>query len=409
MKISVIHQLIKSINIVLAYDFDHLFKKTELKFGSEKTNDAVYIRKPNFDLDLIKECFSIEDDDKLQKFLYNLKSAISDFALSQSDIISIKEILGITEKKASYFLKYLKNITSAITPSLDDITYSFGSAIDGFTIEEGDEEKIDSVEALNNIENPEETKIAIYNTEVVEALTKDTYFKEIELKSVDVEINIKVNAIDKVILENLEISGDKGSSNAKILIGSPSIDINGGVIGAESPIYNVFEGLLSTNENYQGFEKIEIINLECLNPQLLHNVLSFYTPKDNAQIIIKNCKFSLNPENSNVLRLSNCLNAKNVQIIFEDVDWTYEEASATDFDWAGLFIYQAYNDKAVQGDVSDLETWVIKVNNCKYNGQIITDNNPGQHNQVVYAYNIGGDGKVINELNELPFKVLFNQ
>ena len=144
-------------------------------------------------------------------------------------------------------------------------------------------------------------------------------------------------------------------------------------------------------------------------PQLKHNVLSFYAPNDGAQIIIKNSKFSLNPETSNVLRISNILNAKNVEITFENIDWTYEGVNTTDFDWAGLMIYQAFGaDVALQGDVSNLETWTIKFNNCTYNGEPIEGNNPGEHSQVMYTYNIGGHNEFVNQIEEMPFKVLFN-
>ena len=92
-------------------------KKTRLVSGSEETKDAVYAREHDVDLDLIQEQFGIEDDDKLQMFLHNLKSATSDLAISQSDVLSVKAILELdSEKRALDFLEYLKYVVDGLAP-----------------------------------------------------------------------------------------------------------------------------------------------------------------------------------------------------------------------------------------------------------------------------------------------------
>lgn len=154
MKISVVVQLIKSIKKVLAYDFDHLFKKTRLVSGSEENNDAVYAREHDVDLDLIQAQFEIEDNDKLQMFLHNLKSATSDLVISQSDVLSVKAILGLdSEKKALDFLEYLKYVVDGLVPKEEDITYCLGSVFDDFVIEPDEEdEEEETQEEENNSE-----------------------------------------------------------------------------------------------------------------------------------------------------------------------------------------------------------------------------------------------------------------
>lgn len=159
MKISVVVQLIKSIKKVLAYDFDHLFKKTRLVSGSEETKDAVYAREHDVDLDLIQEQFGIEDDDKLQMFLHNLKSATSDLVISQSDVLSVKAILELdSEKRALDFLEYLKYVVDGLAPKEEDITYCLGSVFDDFIIEPDEEDEEETQEEEEEENNEEENQ-----------------------------------------------------------------------------------------------------------------------------------------------------------------------------------------------------------------------------------------------------------
>ena len=148
---------------------------------------------------------------------------------------------------------------------------------------------------------------------------------------------------------------------------------------------------------------VDNINIDC--PSLTHNIVNVYTPANGAEIVVRNSKFNLTVDNSNVLRLANYLNAENVSVIFENVEWNYENGlSFNDWGWAGLVIYQpAMSDVALAGEATKLKTWNFKFRNCRYNGQKITANNFGEHSQVLYLYNFGGDGVVsdpsLKELN----------
>ena len=134
---------------------------------------------------------------------------------------------------------------------------------------------------------------------------------------------------------------------------------------------------------------------------MTHNVVNVYTPANNAVINIKDSTFNLDVDNSNVLRLSNYMNSENVTVNFENVNWTYENADASDWKWAGLVIYQpAGADVALTGDTSKLATWKFNFTNCKYNDVVVDANNFGAHNQVIYAYNIGGT-KAVTDLSEI--------
>lgn len=204
-------------------------------------------------------------------------------------------------------------------------------------------------------------------------------------------LNTKVwyNAKQSVNINNLDITGEKGSSNGHINFKTPRFYAKNCEITGS--LYNVFEGSQVANVDQK---EVMIENINCEDPQLLHNILNVYTPANNATITIKNCKFDLNVANSNVLRMSNYHNAENVTVIFDNVSWNYEGVggSEDDFAWAGLMLFQpAGGDISLTGDLSKIKTWTIKIRNCKYNGAKVASNNFGAHNQCVYVYNVGGD------------------
>ncbi len=41
-----------------------------------------------------------------------------------------------------------------------------------------------------------------------------------------------------------------------------------------------------------------------------------------------------------------------------------------------------------------MQTWTFNFKNCKYNGVKVTANNFGEHSQVFYLYNVGGDNNI---------------
>ena len=112
-------------------------------------------------------------------------------------------------------------------------------------------------------------------------------------------------------------------------------------------------------------------------------------------------------DNSNVLRVSNTANATGVTVNFENVEWTYENAPASDWGWAGLVIYQpSSTDAGMSGDSSKIATWTFKFKNCRYNGVKVNAVNFGEHNQVIYAYNFNKTG-LITDITDLGVTVEF--
>lgn len=205
---------------------------------------------------------------------------------------------------------------------------------------------------------------------------------------------IYTKATESVTISNVSIQGEKdASSNGHIIFGSPEVYISDVVIESGCKKYNVFEGTQTPDNKETCPKKVIMKNVVCENPDLTHNVMNIYTPADDAYIEISNCSFDINVDTTNVLRLSNIGNAKNVRVVFNNVDWTYENVNATDedFKYAGLVLFQAYGaDQSAQGDLSALKTWKFVFKNCRYDGKKVSENKLGAHDQVLYTYAIGG-------------------
>lgn len=193
------------------------------------------------------------------------------------------------------------------------------------------------------------------------------------------------------------------AKNGKINFSASTMTLKDVVIEPGSTVYNVFEGSQVTNTHDYATKVFDADNITALNPDLTHNVCNIYTPENDAKITIKNSKFDLNVANSNVLRMANYLNSTGVTIVFENIEWTYENVEYTDEDkvWAGLMLFQpAGKDNALSGNTDAISTWKVVVKNCKYNDVKVTANNFGDINQVIYGYNIGGT-KAISDLSQI--------
>ena len=206
-----------------------------------------------------------------------------------------------------------------------------------------------------------------------------------EFPATDVNLNAK-----NVTVSDVVINGEKGASNGRILFASKNMTIDGAVVESGSTAYNVFEGSQSKTDEKAIVKKFTASNINVNNTQLKHNVCNIYNPADDAVITIKDSYFNIDCNNTNVLRMSNLLNATGVTINFENVTWTYENAPHENVAWAGLMIFQAYQDASATGDTSKIATWTINVKDCIYNGVKVNNNNFGLINQVAYLYGIGG-------------------
>lgn len=240
---------------------------------------------------------------------------------------------------------------------------------------------------INNIQTPAETEVFINGDEALDALVTPKTFKSLEISDVKADEQIYLNATEYITLDGVDVTGNQGSSNGYFLYDSPVVEVSNINVADGAEPYNIFEG---QGNKLKSFNASNVIVDDVA---LKHNVFNVYTPNNDAVISISDSKFNIDVNNTNVLRLSNYANASGVTVIFENVEWTYENTPSigdADFDWAGLIIYQpAGGDVAhVSGDLSKIKTWNFVFKNCKYNGVKVTKNNFGEHNQVFYLYNV---------------------
>lgn len=322
---------------------------------------------------------------KLDGVQVAIDKAVNDAKLDGSDGISItsNKVKAVAAKFSANALK------NPITVNEDGI--KFASLLDcGFF--DDITAVVSTAEEINSIKNPSETDVFINGDSALNALTTKKTFKNIEISNVDANNQIYLYATDNIVVDGMEVTGDKGSTNGYVHYSAKDIEISNLSIANGSTAYNVFEG----DQTNQNLKVLNASNVMVDNPSLTHNVFNVYKPQNDAVINIKDSRFNLTVDNSNVLRISNTSNATGVTVNFENIEWNYENGlSFNDWRWAGLIIYQPYStDSGLSGDLTAMKTWKFNFKNCKYNGVKVNANNFGQHNQVFYLYSVGTSGSV---------------
>ena len=243
---------------------------------------------------------------------------------------------------------------------------------------------------------PAGSNLVLTSTEAIQALTSDNEYSTLTIVGGNANNgDIKAKVSDKLTVDGLTINGDKGASNGRILISADTVTLKNVSVDSGSTAYNIFESSQNTVVSNYFTKNYEVSNMTVDNTELNHNILNIYTFVDDAVVSVKDSYFNLDADKSNVLRLSNYTNATGVTINFENVEWTYENAEASDWAWAGLIIYQpSSSDAALNGDNTKLATWKFNFKNCKYNGELVNSVSFGEHNQVLYGYNMNKDGAV---------------
>ena len=322
---------------------------------------------------------------KLQGVQAAIDKKADEERLEASDGISIASN-KVKAVAAGYSAPAIKN---PITVDKDGI--KFANVLDcGFFDDET--EVANTAEDINAITNPQNTDVFINGEEALNALAAKKTFKNLEIANVEAAQQVNLAAVESIALDDVEVTGDKGSTNGYFLVDAPKVDVSNITIADGAKPYNVFE------EVGAGTDSFNASNVNVNDVALKHNVFNIYKPNNDAVINISDVNLNLDVNNSNALRLANYKNATGVTVNFENVAWTYENTpniESADWGWAGLIIYQpASSDVALGGDLSKVQTWTFNFKNCKYNGVKVTENNFGEKNQVFYLYNVGGDGSI---------------
>ena len=333
------------------------------------------------------EEFLVVDEDGIR--VEGIQAAIDKKAdeerLEASDGISIASN-KVKAVAAGYSAPAIKN---PITVDKDGI--KFANVLDcGFF--DNETKVAATADEINAITDPQNTDVFINGKEALNALAAKKTFKNLEIANVEAAQQVNLAAVESIALDDVEVTGDKGSSNGYFLVDAPKVDVSNITVEDGAEPYNVFE------EVGAGTDSFNASNVNVNDVALKHNVFNIYRPNNDAVINISDVNLNLNVNNSNALRLANYKNATGVTVNFENVAWTYENTpniESADFGWAGLIIYQpASTDVALGGDLSKVQTWTFNFKNCKYNGVKVTENNFGKKNQVFYLYNIGNTGGI---------------
>lgn len=333
------------------------------------------------------EEFLVVDEDgiRVEGIHAAIEDAINKAALEAGNGISIAAG-KVNAVAAGYSAPAVKNPIS-----VDKEGIKFASQLDcGFF----DDETVvaGNAEDINAISSTTDADVFINGNEAFNAASNKT-FNSLEVSGVKAANEVKLTANESIELDNVDVTGNKGTSNAFIALSSPSIEVSNATVADGAMPYNVFEQVGAT-----AIDEFNANNINVDDVSLKHNVFNIYRANDDAVINISDGNFNMNVNNSNVIRLANYTNATGVTVNFENIEWNYENTpnkENADWGWAGIIIYQpASSDVALSGDLSKLQTWTFNFKNCKYNGEAVSANNFGEHNQVFYLYNINGSGKI---------------
>lgn len=215
-----------------------------------------------------------------------------------------------------------------------------------------------------------------------------------------------LNATDKVYISELSINGgrakkeDGSNLNPKLQLDASEWVIKDCVVENGCTAYNVFEQRYGTQS--RPIKSIKVSGLKVIDPSLLHNVLNAYTFADDATIEVCDSEFSLTVDNSNIMRLSNIVNASNVTVKFKNIKWTYEDSTSKEQPkWAGIVLYQGCGTDLIEGsDFSKLKSWNFIFEDCYYNGEKVTENVEGLNHLIIfYSDKLGFIDPVENEFN----------
>lgn len=267
--------------------------------------------------------------------------------------------------------------------------------------EESTKDTIDNghIEVVNTSENGVYGQM--YYMTNVESVSGDIINGSISGDSVSIydatvkdNVRLKIVAEDDVEIENLTFSGDfpKTTSNAIASInGGSSVTIKGVTYDSTATGYNALEIGLSASECPK-YINIEDCNFESA---LSNNAILIFGTADNAVVNIKNCKFGTL---SNVLRLSNKLNSKNVVVNVTDCSVQQWDTNPT---WAGFLICEDYTSKSKEKEQENnlFGDGKITVNftNLTHKGVKVMDETSGR---VTYVYN--DFGGLVTDTKYLP-------
>lgn len=209
---------------------------------------------------------------------------------------------------------------------------------------------------------------------------------------------------ERVKLVNIQIDGEKARAaqgkvgkNATIQIEAPEVIINGAIATSTLSCWNLFEQTYSATTDKVKKLVIKNCNFDMLH--ISHNIASFYTFADNAEISFVNCTLTNLAPNVNPIRLDNLAGAKNVKVTFDNCTWSYdpaapESAYVEDKQYLSLVLLQASGNAV---NTNAYGSWYITVKDCKFGDEAITIDTFENYRSLTTIDQEGkvGDGKAV--------------
>lgn len=181
----------------------------------------------------------------------------------------------------------------------------------------------------------------------------------------------KLNLIsgEGIYIKGLEVSGVKErtgeNKNSTVSFQSQTLSING-LKAIDTQCYNLIEQ--PWKKDTPKLKEIRISGYHG-GPGVSHNHFNFYNLASKSIIEIKDSKIKLSGT-SNILRLDNLSLAKDVKVIFKNVDWEYDNPKAEDMDYLAAILLQP-GDKTMYGQ-EIFGGWTFVFDGCSYGGQRLT-------------------------------------
>jgi hypothetical protein len=104
----------------------------------------------------------------------------------------------------------------------------------------------DTVEAntaadIEAIADPSETDVFVGGDAALDALVTKKTFKNLDVANVEADKQVYLSAVDSIVMDNVDVTGDKGSKNGYFLYDAKDVEVSNITVADGAKPYNVFE------------------------------------------------------------------------------------------------------------------------------------------------------------------------
>ena len=271
--------------------------------------------------------------------------------------------------------------------------YSLLVENDGISVEGVDQLK----DLLDSKTKEELNELDIIINMANEPLTTETASiaaKSVKLSNVNVEsTGLVVNSQSVAEISNVEVSGEKNASNARLSIkATEEIHISGVDFSKATSGYNCLE----INLSQKNLAKKVVVE-DCYFGNMTNNAILIFGMQEDGEVIIRNCKFDL-ATGGEAVRISNSGNAKHFTVTCENCTYKYVSPahSPNNSKWLGFILFEDHNktevlEKPFAGLTINMKNIFRGTEKCV--APNIGANDESQFTCMVYDYTVGDRAK----------------